>query len=269
MGSEELQSENSASQTPGAILRRCREFHAITLEDAAAATKIGKNYLRALEEDRYHEFPSTAYLKGFLRNYAVYLGLNAEDLVRMLVPEQTGAPQEEPRSSRRSMEPRQPIWQRLWLSGALLAIIILLALVMRHGEEPASHRPPPSVASSAPPVQQIRSSLVQPSTAQPGPSGGTPTASPSPSVQPAPGGVTLRIKALRKGALVVTLDDATTQSYDLTPGDLIEWRADRDINLELSDPAAVEMDLNGRPLRPPLPPGSPATLMLDAQGVRK
>ena len=73
----------TGSGSPGSILRRCREFHEITLEEASETTKIGISHLKALEDDQIGEFANQAYLKGFLRIYATYLGLNSEDIARM------------------------------------------------------------------------------------------------------------------------------------------------------------------------------------------
>jgi len=72
-----------SATSPGAILRRCREYHDLSLEEAEESTKIGANYLLALEEDQVSQFSSLAYLKGFLRIYATYLGLNPDDMIRL------------------------------------------------------------------------------------------------------------------------------------------------------------------------------------------
>ena len=45
-------------------------------------TKIRAKYLEALEAGDYAELPGAVYTKGFLRNYAVYLGLDADEVVR-------------------------------------------------------------------------------------------------------------------------------------------------------------------------------------------
>ncbi|MEI6305764.1 MAG: helix-turn-helix transcriptional regulator, partial [Deltaproteobacteria bacterium] len=82
MPETEKQTVELSTSSMGAILKRCREFHKISIEEAAEATKIGKNYLRALESDQLKEFQSLAYLKGFLRIYTVYLGLNPDDIIR-------------------------------------------------------------------------------------------------------------------------------------------------------------------------------------------
>lgn len=250
-----VQERESPPQTPGPILRRCREFNHITIEDAAGATKIGKNYLRALEEDRAAEFASPAYRKGFLRIYATHLGLNADDLLRMLEPEQpAGIPAEAVRTLQEA-ETARFTWQRMLLPSILLAIIIVVALFMRSNDQPPVRRPPQPVAVVQPPRSSAQHLPVAADTSATAPAAVVPS------------GVTLRIKALHKGNLVVTMDDVTTQSYDLNEGDLIEWKADRVINLELDDPSSVEMELNGKPYRPALPPGKPATLTLDAAGV--
>lgn len=261
------QQADQAPQTIGQILQRCREFQSITLQDAAEATKIGKNYLRALETDSHQEFSSPAYLKGFLKIYATYLGLQAEDLIRLLEPEQPVPPSAATLLQQQDSETRRRIWQRLLLPAILLSIIIVVALLMRTSDRPAvlpALPPPAPVPATA--IQAPLSSAQQ----QPPTDGTTVPATEllPPAVLPATTGVTLRIKAIQKVRLVVTMDEATTHMYDLTEGDLIEWRADRTISLELSDPSAVQLELNNKPLRPALPPGKTATLNLDTQGLQ-
>ncbi len=46
----------------------------LTLEEAAVATRIKPQFLEAIERGAYHELPSPAYAKGFVRNYAEFLG---------------------------------------------------------------------------------------------------------------------------------------------------------------------------------------------------
>src|SRR3954447_174768 len=45
---------------------------------AELATKIRGKYLRALEEEQFDLLPSQTYVKGFLRTYADYLGLDGQ-----------------------------------------------------------------------------------------------------------------------------------------------------------------------------------------------
>jgi len=69
--------------------------------------------------------------------------------------------------------------------------------------------------------------------------------------------------------LSVIIDDAASQGYDLTSGDLIEWKAARTIALDLTDASGVEIELNGAPLQLQVSPGKPAYIVLDADGVKR
>ena len=65
----------------GERLRREREMRGISLENIAAATKIGTRLLRALEEEHFELLPGGIFNKGFVRAYAKYLGLNEDEMV--------------------------------------------------------------------------------------------------------------------------------------------------------------------------------------------
>ena len=69
-------------ETPGKILKEAREKKDISLREAGQATKIGINFLKALENDEYDAFPNIVYLKSFLKNYAYFLGLDGEKMAR-------------------------------------------------------------------------------------------------------------------------------------------------------------------------------------------
>ncbi len=65
----------------GRTLREAREAKGLSLEEVQADTKIRRKYLQALEDGREDEFPAEVYLRGFLRSYANYLGLDGLALV--------------------------------------------------------------------------------------------------------------------------------------------------------------------------------------------
>ena len=50
----------------------------IEVTQAEQATKIRGKYLRALEEEQFELLPAQTYVKGFLRTYAEYLGLDGQ-----------------------------------------------------------------------------------------------------------------------------------------------------------------------------------------------
>jgi cytoskeletal protein RodZ len=62
----------------GTSLREARLRQGIELPRVEADTKIRAKYLRALEEERFEVLPAETYVKGFLRTYAEYLGLDGQ-----------------------------------------------------------------------------------------------------------------------------------------------------------------------------------------------
>lgn len=64
----------------GEILKKAREDRGISLEEVSKATKIQEKFLRALEEGNYSVLPNEVYTRGFVRNYAQFLGLDIEKI---------------------------------------------------------------------------------------------------------------------------------------------------------------------------------------------
>jgi len=62
----------------GNSLREARVRRQIEFPQAEAAIKIRGKYLRALEDEQFELLPAETYVKGFLRTYAEYLGLDGQ-----------------------------------------------------------------------------------------------------------------------------------------------------------------------------------------------
>jgi cytoskeletal protein RodZ len=65
----------------GEFLRRERELRHIELNEISKITKIKKAYLQAVENDAYDELPDIAFVKGFIRAYCNYIGLDSEQTI--------------------------------------------------------------------------------------------------------------------------------------------------------------------------------------------
>lgn len=65
----------------GEDLRREREIRGISLKEISDATKISKRFLDALERNDHRTLPAPVFTRGFVREYARYVGLSAEDMV--------------------------------------------------------------------------------------------------------------------------------------------------------------------------------------------
>ena len=66
----------------GDRLRSVRESKKLTIRDVAKDTNIAPRYIEALENEEFERFPGETYITGFLRSYAEYLKMDADDLIQ-------------------------------------------------------------------------------------------------------------------------------------------------------------------------------------------
>jgi cytoskeleton protein RodZ len=92
----------SLSNEIGYRLRQARELLRLSLEDVEATTRIQKKYLIALEQGDFSQFPSPAYVRAYVRAYALAVGENPQQLLQLYQP----GPQ--PPAGARSMNQRSP-----------------------------------------------------------------------------------------------------------------------------------------------------------------
>lgn len=109
----------------GAALRAEREKRGLDLEDAANKLKISARLLRALEEGDEQSLPPLAYTKGFIRSYASYVGLSAEEVSEALGALEAAT---EPTTPQNVYEPEMVLTPRRNLK-PLLAGVVLVGIV--------------------------------------------------------------------------------------------------------------------------------------------
>jgi cytoskeleton protein RodZ len=145
----------------GNSLREARLRRHIEFTDAEHGTKIRGKYLRALEDERFELLPSHTYIKGFLRSYAEYLGLDGQLYVdeynsRFVVGEEDGpvrSPRRVPAARARRKDRRESNLVLL----ALIAIAVAAGLVIvawRFGNAPNPPVRGLNTASQKPPAVQ-------------------------------------------------------------------------------------------------------------------
>lgn len=97
----------------GIWLRRTREARQLDLQDAEQALRIRRRYLQALEVGDFEALPGPIQARGFLRNYARYLGLPVEDVLARYDAEVEGHPVQ-PRISMRVPDRVSRTGERTW-----------------------------------------------------------------------------------------------------------------------------------------------------------
>ena len=126
-------------------LTAARERKGVDLIRAERETKIRVRYLSALESGDYRDLPGAVYTKGFLRNYAIYLGLDPEDVLRQWRRErgEATAPEAVIVPPRPLAEPARPlnfspsiVVAALLTVGVVLFFVYLGAQLLRYAKPP-------------------------------------------------------------------------------------------------------------------------------------
>lgn len=111
---------------PGGRLRAAREAQGQGIGQVVEALRVEQRLVEAMESNHFEVFDAPVYARGFLRKYATYLGLPAEDLMSDLAAISRG-PATPTLVPMTTAAPRQRDWSRLTTgAGIVLAIVLVL-----------------------------------------------------------------------------------------------------------------------------------------------
>jgi len=249
----------------GELLRKTRQEKRLSLEQAEEATKIRIAYLEALEQEQFDQLPGRIYVRGFLKNYAQFLGLDVQQALSLY----QGPAGPETQAARHPMldEPLQPLGvRRLWpllvaLAAVVLAVVGWWAYTRYFGialpwlqptATPTVNHVPPSPTPTAPP-----------------------TVTPAPTLTPAPTFTATPAFSLELGIEIVgqpswirvQVDDQEAFAGTLQIGATRVWIARERIALLAGRPDAVRVTLSGQSLGFLGPPGKVAEREWTSPGV--
>jgi cytoskeleton protein RodZ len=113
-----------APQTLGQALRSARLAQDLTVEQLSTELRIEAKQLTALEENRFELIGVPVFIKGYLKQYGLRLGLDVSDLLAMYYKQTTLADVEiQPRRTIKLRDERQ-------ITSWILAVLVLLTLVV-------------------------------------------------------------------------------------------------------------------------------------------
>ncbi|MBI3289077.1 MAG: helix-turn-helix domain-containing protein, partial [Elusimicrobia bacterium] len=243
----------------GAVLRAARLKRGQTLDTVAQQTRISKRFLEALENDRFEQFPAIVYLRGFLKGYCEHLEVDFEQIWAKLEAAQAPTAPPEEGAKNASASPAHPA--------------------------PAHSAPAPAAhPAHAHPAHPAPSAPAAPAHSQGG-SGATgaivlavalalglfywlfkdknhqaaPVSVAPMALQPLPRAIEPKLVVhLKNDAwLRVTVDGQMTFEGRAPRGAAQEWKPLKFVALRTTEPAAIELELNGAaiPLGPPTADG--------------
>jgi cytoskeleton protein RodZ len=242
----------------GNSLREARLRQGFELPRVEADTKIRAKYLRALEEEHFEVLPGDTYVKGFLRTYAEYLGLDGQLYVdeynsrfareEEFPPMQSAGPRR--RAPARRMESNFVV---VALAG-IVAVTILVVVAWKFG---SSGNPASPALLDGPGSTSTQSGTETGGQTQPPPAASKPRKARL--VLRATGGdCWLQVRAAGAGGELLyegTLQQGQTQRFT-------KWKK---LWLQLGAPAYLKAKLNGHSADLP---ASPAIVAVTARGVR-
>src|SRR5581483_187793 len=125
----------------GERFRAAREERGLTLSEVGEQLRIRSVYLAAIEEENWKAIGAPVYIRGFLRTYARFLGLEPEEAVSQFNASEGVAPGPVPQSAHASKYDVRPsggsLAPLIWVAGiiavALIGFVIYLAVTPPRG----------------------------------------------------------------------------------------------------------------------------------------
>lgn len=301
------QDEEAGPSDFGPWLKRQRELRGVGLRDIADDTKISLRYLQALEANRFDVLPAQVFVRGFLRQYSHFVGLDADEVVNaFLTAAQEESPEnegmgisEEGSGASRVLAGRG--WMLILIAASVAAVMVLAALAAfswrQSREEPS---PPPATHQSAPESQakpvpgtagtssalsvplapsapSAPSSSVHQAAGEEQAPGGAPTSGPtreedaalgSQSAEPASAAPIVVILDFSADCWVDATSDGSRRVSKLAvQGESVRIEAQRQVSLTLGDGDAVHIQVNGHPFTLPLSRHKVRHLVIDLSSV--
>ncbi|TSA13873.1 MAG: helix-turn-helix domain-containing protein [Deltaproteobacteria bacterium] len=249
----------------GDYLKRERELRNITLEEVANGTKINIGILRTIEEGQTERFPAEVFVRGFIRCYAQYIGLDTNDVLLRYHPQTTSPEHQEEISP----PPEKKIWlffsrhrKLLKISISIIIVVFLLSLVVNIGKkEPLKKEQPPLSKSYAPahsrPVEANRvvdqaQTYAPEQTNIPDPQAKAPEAPQLQDITPQriyEKQHELRAVFKENTWVQSVIDEQNLQEYSFKAGETITWTMDNKIRLIIGNAGGMDLYLDGEQLK--------------------
>jgi cytoskeletal protein RodZ len=234
--------------TLGEEFRSAREARGLSLSDVAERLHIRSVYLAAIEDEDWKAIGAPVYVRGFMRTYARFLGLDAEAAVARFssaAPATPAAPgatrsEERPRVRERRSDRTGPSVL------AILAVLVAVAVVAYVGYTFMQYRPGagPAVAAASPgAVADAPATDASPDVAA--------TATPPPAAPVAHATVKrgLHLQLTQASWLRLTIDGTVVVEGTFPAGTAKSFHG-KSADLRVGNAGGVEVAINGRPVGP-------------------
>ncbi len=122
------------TRSPGALLKTGREAAGMSVEQVADKLHLLKSIVSSLEKDCYNRVRGDTFARGYLRNYANLLGMDADEIVGCFNAARGVVAHPEPKVARR----REPLGRGAGRIGMVAALLALSGAFLFEAREPVS-----------------------------------------------------------------------------------------------------------------------------------
>lgn len=250
----------------GEELRREREIRGISLKEIADATKISKRFLDAIERNDHRTLPAPVFTRGFVREYAKYLGLNVDEIVNRYNYAAAGddrieksahlerliAPPPPPSKEKPFKVSGIPPWYARVDRNLIITAIIVAALATL-GYWAVRHKREANAAAAR--EESVTSGAPRPASGHPPPASGAraplPVAATTTTAPPKDDTLHLVIEATARSWVVLEADGKTVFNAEMEKGDRGSYEAKERFRFRtVGNAAGLTMTLNDVALAP-------------------
>jgi cytoskeletal protein RodZ len=224
----------------GQELKRQRESRNISLEEMASSTKIVGRYLEALEQDKFDAMPGGFFVKGILRTYARYVGLDEGEVLEKY---REAGVLDEPAKARSAWPDSSPAFPdkprpTVWVLVIAAIIIFVVALIfLGRSRRPRVSAPSPLTTKTLPQAQAISPPPAE-----------KPPAEPVKEEKEEWKGLTMDITFQEETWIQLHTDGALKIHGLYQPGEKVRAQADKEILIDvLGNAGGLTFLLNGKP----------------------
>lgn len=138
-------------------MRQRRLDMGVSLDEMAERTRIRRQFLEALEEERFEIFPAETYLKGFLRNYSEALELDADEILALYHHADSAPPTQKAELRAIETELVEPVKRSASLGWLPLLFLLLLLIALAAAFYYFNELAPSGELESEPPKISVKS----------------------------------------------------------------------------------------------------------------
>jgi len=215
----------------GRYLKSMRTQMGIPIEAVAHEIKISIPQLLLIEAEAHEKLPDVIYVKGILRAYARYIGVDADDIVERYLINRSAYDKKS--SETKLFNYNSKKFYALCLGSGVLLIVIILSIYMIYGSG--------SKEMNTGEENQRQTIETQAFSAAKESLGAALTAKGNDKLF-------LQIDAVEDTDLKIIIDDSEPLKYSLHPMDHMELEASSTFNLLVNNAAGIKILLNGEPV---------------------